>query len=801
MAIRPVVLVYQDLATPTVTPTSPDLNCLVVGPAFWIQDYFIPGTTDYADKADIQVTSAYGVLEVNPDSLLVPPTGPAVITVAEPPNNAVGALLDGNSVQIYFDQARVRIAGKGVDVGGGIKGITTVLTPNVFDTAELVPGPTTFATPGPGRVLPGDRLVIVDAGAVVIARTVLSVVTDTQLLLTADVTGGTFVPAALQHWYIERQINDVLIDSSFVTSTNNMVKIAGGVTLPVTGQGSKPVSYAVVYEAYRSLQQTLVDLDTIESLADIESKIGRVDARNPLATGCFVALQNTTSVVQFIGVLSDDLQGHVTVRDHLSARPDVYAIVPMTTDISIFAMWNADCVGLALPDNVRGRPQRFRVVIGNGTLPITKTIIEPSATGQSLQLVGSAPTAITRIDLTGTASLIAANVIPGDLLSVTVTSAAGVVALGTYPIGAVESASIVEVDTTTPFASAGVANITVTIFESDGVTVRLALAALVGVITSAGNDLFLILKDPSGTFIASGVAAGDLIKIPTDPNAAIDDNSVFTTLVVNSIISDQRLQIVNNGQDLSTIQNELPHGVKRIGGALVGLTTINFQIVRTLSKSQQVTELVAVAQSFNSKRTILVWPDRCDVAGVTGGNNQPGYYLAAAVGGMTAGLPSQQGFTNLGIAGVSQIFDSNTYFTDSQLTDISNGGWYVFAQQTTTSLPYTIHQLTTDPSTLESGEFSVVKNFDFVSLFFVDIVEDFLGQYNVTVDTLTLLGAALNTGAQLLLLRTVAKIGAPLTSFTLTGISVAPTSADRVLVYCAIGLPKPLNVIELHLVA
>ena len=79
------------------------------------------------------------------------------------------------------------------------------------------------------------------------------------------------------------------------------------------------------------------------------------------------------------------------------------------------------------------------------------------------------------------------------------------------------------------------------------------------------------------------------------------------------------------------------------------------------------------------------------------------------------------------------------------------------------------------PTTLESGEFSVVKNFDFVSLFFVDIVEDFLGQYNVTTDTLTLLGAALNTGAQLLLLRTVAKIGAPVTSFSLTGLDVSPT--------------------------
>ena len=799
MAIRPVVFVYQDLASPTVTPTSPDLNCLVVGPAYWIQDYFVPGTTDYADKADIQVTAPYGVLEVNPDTAL--PVGPAVITVASPPNNAVGALLDGASAQIYFDQARVRIAGKGVDVGGGIKGITTIGAPNQFDTAELVPGPTTFATAGPGKVLPGDRLVIVDAGAVVIARTVLTVVSDTQLLLTADVTGGTFVPAALQHWYIERQINDVQIASSFVATNGNTLTIAGGVSLAVTGQGSKPVSYAVVYEAYRSLRQELVDLDTIEALADIESKIGRIDARNPLATGCFVALQNTTSVVQFIGVLSDDLQGHVSVRDHISARPDVYAIIPLTTDVSIFAMWNNDNVGLAQPDNVHGRPQRFRVVIGCGTKPVTKTIILPSSTGQSLQLAASAPAAITKIVLTGTASLVTAGVIPTDILRVTVTSAAGVVALSDYPIASVIDASTVTTNTVTPFASAGAADITVTIFRADGVTVRLALAALVGVVTSVGSDLFLILKDPSGTFVASGVAAGDLIKIPVDPNAAITANSVFTTLVVNNVISDQRLQVVNNSQDSSTVQNELPHGVVRTGGVLVNALAINYEILRTLSKSQQVTELVAVAQSFNSKRTILVWPDKCDVAGVTGGTQQPGFYLACAVGGMTAGLPSQQGFTNIGIAGVSQIFDSNTYFTDSQLTDISNGGWYVFAQQTTSSLPYTIHQLTTDPSTLESGEFSVVKNFDFVSLFFVDILEDYLGQYNVTVDTLTQLHGAMITGSQLLLLRTVAKIGSPLTSFSVTSLDVSPTSGDRVLIYCAIGLPKPLNVIELHLVA
>ncbi len=790
MAIRPVVLVYQDLATPTVTPTSPDLNCLVVGPAYHIQDYFEPGTTDYADKADIQVSTPYGALESDPAAAT--PVGPGYIVVAEPPNNEVGALLDGDSVEIYFDLARAIIQS-----GTGVTGVTTTTgAPNVITG----PGGSNWNT-GNTKVAAGDRIGIKDASNVIIWRTVASVVSDTQLTVTSDVTGGTFTPGASQTYRIERQVNDVLIDASYVSTNGNIVSIAGGVQIPVTGQGNHVVSYAVVYEQYRSLRQDLVDLDTIESQDEILSKIGRIDARNPLAAGAFVALQNTTSVVQFIGVLSDDLQGHVDVRDHISARPDVYAIIPLTTDVSIFAMWNADCLGLALPDNVRGRPQRFRVVIGNGTLPVTKTIIQPSATGQSLQLTGTAPTEITSIDLTGVASLITNGVIPGDILRVTVTSAAGVVALGDYPIAAVETASKLEVNTSSPFASAGSCDITCAIYEADGVTVRVASAPLVGVVTAAGDDLYLILKDPSGTFVASGVAAGDLLKIPTDPNATITTSSVFTTLVVEAVLSDQRLRVVNNGPDSSTVMNELPHGVKRIGGALVGLTTINYEVVRTLSKSQQVTELIAVAQSFNSSRTILVWPDKCDVAGVTGGTRQPGFYLAAAVGGMTAGLPSQQGFTNLGIAGVSQIYDSNTYFTDTQLTDLSNGGWYVFAQQTPTSLPYTIHQLTTNPSTLESGEYSVVKNFDFVSLFFVDILEEFLGQYNVTAETLTLIQGALNTGGDLLKLRTIAKIGAPLTSFSITSIAVAPTSGDRVLVYLAIGLPKPLNVIELHLVA
>lgn len=786
--IRPVVLVFQEFATPTVTPTTPDLNCLVVGPAYHIQDYYKPGTTDYADKDSIQLAAAYGQLEANIGTL--PPSGPAVITVADPPNNKPGAVLDAASVKVYFDNARVVIS-------SGVAGTTSSGTPNTFVQADAGVDFTT----GANKVLPGDRIVVKDGTTNNIVRTVFAVVNATTLTFTQDIPASPFVPGSGQSWRIERRLNDQVVDASFYSVQGNTLTIDGGITLNVPTQGAKTVSYAVGYMQYRSLRQDLVELDTLTSTDEIDAKIGRIDARNPLAVGVFVARQNTTTMVQFIGVETNDLVGHTKVRDAIASRPDVYAIVPLTADTSVIAMWNADNVGLAIPDESNGRPQRFRVVIGSSTLPLTKTLIEPQATGQILQKTGSAPSGNYKLNVPG-ATFIADGVLPGDILTIAL-DVGGTPVNGTYTVAQVISNTALEIDGVFPSAKTLDVAATFGITGPGGSPVRRAVAtATSAATTSAGVDLYLILKDASGSFVSSGVAAGDVIEIPATADST-DFTGTNSKFVVATVLSENRLEIVNGGRNTSTVENELPHGVKRTATtALVPTTaTINYRIKRNLTKSQQVTELVAVAQSFNSRRTILVWPDKCDVAGVTGGTAQPGYYLGCAVGGMTAGLPSHQGFTFLGIAGISKIYNSNTYFNDVQLTDLSQGGWYVFAQQTPTALPHTIHQLTTDVSTLESGEFSVVKNFDFVSLFFVDILEDFLGQYNINQETLVLLRGALNIGGETLKLRTYAKIGAPLTSFAINDLGVSPVSADRVVTHLATGLPKPLNVVELHLVA
>ena len=886
--IRPVVLVYQEFAAETVTAVTPDLQTLIIGPGYHIQDY-------PADKASIPLTSAYGTLEAAPADAATP-TGPDAIVTTDLPNNVVGALVDPDSVKVYFDQARVVIGSrlnsvtttlnsnsvtfapvtgvkafknlatlgdgkldtvvqaKSVGTAGNViqvalvqdgttpttmveagntvtfhfknadaactvasvealiagstlieiktpgTGATVLITATAFALTNLAGGvvpvaATTFLS-GAEKVLAGDRILITDGAAKTIVRTVQSIPSDTELLLTADVTAdGGYAAGASQKWRIERKLVDKLIDSSFVSLVGNALHIAGGVTLSANS-ADKVVSYAQVYVAYRSLRQDLQDVIEIQSTAEILAKLGRIDARNPLAANVFVAKQNTTTRVLCYGVDTNDLVGHTKVRDNINSRDDVYALIPLTTDLAIINMWKTDNVGLALPDEVKGRPQRFRVVIGSGTLPTTKTMFEASATATALADTGTAPTGVRTLLLTGL-NLLTSGVIPGDKVTITV-DANATTRVGTYTVASVIDATHLEVVEVVPGTTGDSANATLSIKNSDLTVTRVASGAVAPVVSTVLNDLFLILRDPAGTFVTSGVIPGDTIRIPRDPNSGTF--TTYDTLIVASVISENRLKIVNNGNDTATVMNELPHGVKRGGGALVTQGSINYTIVRNLSKSGQVSALVATAQSLSSRRAIMVWPDLVDVAGVAGGTAQPGYYLASAVGGMTSGLPSQQGFTFLGIAGVSQIYHSSNYFSDPQLTDLMQGGWYVFAQQTPSSIPYTIHQLTTDPATLQSGEYSIVKNYDYVAMSLVAVLTAFLGKYNVTPETLSFIRTAINDQLTTLRLRTLSRIGAPLTDGNIVSLAQSPLSADRVISKINLVLPAPLNVIELHLV-
>jgi len=229
-----------------------------------------------------------------------------------------------------------------------------------------------------------------------------------------------------------------------------------------------------------------------------------------------------------------------------------------------------------------------------------------------------------------------------------------------------------------------------------------------------------------------------------------------------------------------------------------------YRISIALDKASQVDELGTITTSLSYYRCLMVWPNECYVASLKNEltdqqNKQTGQYLACMVGGMVAGLPSHQGFTYIGGGGIEQIFNSNDYFTDDQLTELRDKGWYVFVQDSETSLPYTIHEVTTDVSAYAFGEFMNVKNFDYISTYFKEIAQSFLGKWNIIPETITAITSSLNAGARYLQLRRFPKIGVPLQSATI-GL-IEQTEADRLEIYMEVKMPSVLNQIGLHLLA
>jgi hypothetical protein len=872
---RPVVLVYQEYAAVTVTPTIPDLNCLMVGPAYWVMDYL-------DDKGDILVSSGYGTKNTN--NPYVPPAAfTDAITIAEPPGNKTGAVLDDDSVKVYFDECRVLICEDSND-GDASTGASVTANSNVVTATGGTP--IDFVTTG---VKAGDYLIIQDpaGGATDLVKRVLAVDSATVLRTTTNfaATNTTLI------FRVEREVDDILIDSSFLVIDGNEIKVEGGVTTVLTGEVSaRQVNYAKVYVQYRSMRQDLRSVDTVTSETDITTKIGKIDSRNPLAAMCYVGLQNTTTEIQFFGVKSDNSTGHNECMDIIEGRKDIYAIVPITEDKSILAAYKTSVEGLADVEyaDENGIPQKFRVVIGAQAIPTEKVVSGPYTAGEHHCINGAvAGTPIVSADIASifvdlAATFETAGVRAGDTL-VIVSDTAAQTRVGSYTISEVLDEYRLRVSTTFPLPSPDVekglqtgnvqyyilrgtgstentlpstwtggsstapSTVTTTLNRSAGVAneyrgkiVQLSGDAttrhLITASTAANPAVFTVVPNVVTGVTVNGTIVNAVVSVYTARSATTRRpfrkiTASAATFTTDYVKATDILQVPNplSGTDYTTntpypftvayIPNEnvviLDSNTDVIATDLVnGDTTLRFRISRELTKDDQVDELVIIAQSFNSRRLVLVWPDSVDVADLVDGSKerteedtpeaadeQPGYYLAAAVGGMTAGLPSHQGFTNLGIAGIDRIYHSTGYFSDSQMTELSDGGWFVFAQETPSALPYCIHQLTTDADTLETGEYSLVKNFDFIALFFQDILDDFLGVYNINDETMSFLKQAIITGVDLLKLRKYAKIGAPINDASLTSMEVSDSAKDRVEIYMNIDMPKPLNRIGLHLIS
>ena len=619
-------------------------------------------------------------------------------------------------------------------------------------------------------------------------------------------------------WRFERKLLDQKLASTDFSVSGNAITIKTAVTI-----GSKNVSYAKIYLQYEALRQDLQEINDFNDATEIEAMYGKYDARNPLCVGCVVAKANTNTKISGYALASDDLTGYLDFIDKISATREIYTIVPLTYSSSILATLKSMAENLADPNYAlaHGTRQKFRMILGAVERATTADIVVAhggcytytSGTAKS----GNYTLTLSAISGQTSPDCVAAGVIPGDIIT-TNHGASDY----TYTVAHVKSALVLEVNsgtgdpTVTGFASSS--GDAFVIKSADGVTTRVSLlgatepAKAFTVGASALDALYRVLYMPTAHFSSGGVVPGDKVEMPSD--CMVNTWTTYETWTIAEVQSETRVLIVNNGTNSSTTSNELPHYARRGGQGLITQGAMYAKVLRDMTKEQQIDYMLAVATSFGSSRVVLCYPSLVDVTDLVDGSlargtstdpipaeSQPGYYLACCVGGQTAGNPSQQGFTFLGVAGIDRIYYSNDYYSEEQLTELSDGGVYVFVQANPSSLPYTIHEVTTDPTSLETGEYMHIKNFDYVAWTFLDVLLPFIGKWNVLPETMEFIHMACANTRDTLKSRYVGKIGAPLTDATIRSVTESTISSDRIEAYIDVDLPMVLNTIGLHLVA
>lgn len=288
----------------------------------------------------------------------------------------------------------------------------------------------------------------------------------------------------------------------------------------------------------------------------------------------------------------------------------------------------------------------------------------------------------------------------------------------------------------------------------------------------------IVLTSPSATFISDGALPGDTVNI-----TAATNNGGATSLVG----AYQILEVISNQQVV-------------IQGTGISAQAVQFYISRAMTKSQSAAAVAATSAQFNDARVWHIQPDTVGISvnGVT--QYLPGYYLACGLGGMVAGFPVQQGFTNIGVAGVADLQNSNFYFAKADINTMAAAGTCFFVQSTQGGIPYVRHELTTNMSVLQYQEMLVVKNWDFLSYYYYGKLQSFIGSWNVTPDTLNTLRQTITASSQLLITQKLPKIGPPLLGYTITSLAQDATNKDTVDCSLQVEVVYPLNYMNLYLV-
>lgn len=806
----PSVIVYQELLSTTISPTTPFMELCVVGPVYQCENgVSLPEYTIHTTKVDEAGSKVYQ---------------------EDYPELKIGAIVDKNSPYITISDVNVKvwpsvptIEKKAVVVDNdgpttvirswpetsGIESLedpdTEIKINDVFDLVYIDPlteeqvvkeaaifsiedikDPETGLVTGKNYVLKKNILTNIDtakneddvlAGKVKVEATVKRSVEGTFTVLPDQTSEQS--------------------NRGFKCTDSKMIIIVGGLQLATNPDldGHTIVVDCKVAASYRALRTDIAnDFINITSYSQALAQLGNPNIDNPMS----VAAQIISTAVgdlsyKVLPIAADTTTGYIQALDILSNNEKVYVIQPLSHEKEVIDAYIQHCKAMS-----EALKSKWRIIYGNMPMPATKIVVELNK--GTLMSMG--------VDTEYTNDVLFSENDPnwqevempgaeGATYSLTLNYTGKY--LATYkkdgnvfkPYGFIscdEEAKTVTI--TSP--SAPMSGKVMTMDEATGGVPENATCYLKDLDSNVGG------------FLTNRARATDYIDLYTVDTATKEVKYCYS-LMIKEVKTDSACvcftqKYLRSSDGYYKIDGKFQHFIEELKdktSEYKDLTDCTYEVVRPLTDTGELAEAIsAVAQSYKTKRFRYVQPDQIIVSINSVDYLVGGEYLCIALAAMRAGFPPHQGFSTMGITGIKRVTRSNKLFNEDQLAEMASNGVFLVAQDTVESLPYVLYQTTTDTGQLEVAEDSIVAVVDYASKFYKDNLKDVLGRYNVNTISMNYVKNVINACSNDMTTTSYEYIGPILTSAQLLSVVA---EGDKIKPTIKIGVPYPVNGVDITL--
>lgn len=308
-----------------------------------------------------------------------------------------------------------------------------------------------------------------------------------------------------------------------------------------------------------------------------------------------------------------------------------------------------------------------------------------------------------------------------------------------------------------------------------------------GQLVKGSTDTECYIKDTAnGMFVTNNVRVTDFVDIYNASNSYQYSLQIIEVLN-ESVVTCSTTKWMRTSEGYSELEDKVTVSTQE---------AVKYEVVRVLDTQGVAEAISSIADSFKNKRLRLVYPDTIMLNINSVSEMVPSYYLCVTLGAMRAGYPPHQGFSTIGLSGISRVLRANNMFSDDQLADMAGNGVFWVVQDTPEELPYVLYQTTTDNTQLETAEDSCVAVVDYASRYLKINLKNVLGRYNVNTISVNYVKTVINSVLDDMTSTSYQYIGPILTGAELLSVE---TEGDKIKPTVHIEIPYPVNGVDVTL--